>query len=250
MITKTLREIAATAAPASAFQIAVVPSTVSDEWSRRNFLKVTGGAMGLILAFQFSGRPARAATMTAASEATGFSPNAFLRIAPDGSVTVMINHAEMGQGIVTALPMLIAEELDADWSRVRTEFAPVGAAYNHALFGIQMTGGSSSTWTEYERLRMAGATARAMLVQAAAAQWGAKVEECRTESGAVIHSSGKRLDYGALVEAAAKLTPPEKVPLKDPKNFRLLGRATPRIDSRVKVTGTAEFGMDVRRPGG
>ena len=248
MITRTLRKEASAAAPA--FQIAVVPPTVSDEWSRRKFITVTGGAVGLLLAFHFSGTSARAATLATATAGNGFSPNAFLRIAPDGVVTVVVNHAEMGQGIVTALPMLVAEELDADWSRVRTEFAPVDAAYNHAIFGIQMTGGSTSTWTEYDRLRMAGATARAMLVQAAAAQWGAKVEDCRTESGAVIHSSGKRLDYGALSDAAAKLTPPEKVPLKDAKDFRLIGRATPRIDSRAKVTGTAEFGMDVRRPNG
>lgn len=245
MITKTSRENPGT--DSGVFRIAVVPPALGEEWSRRNFIKAAGGAVGLLLAFQLSARPARAAAATGAGR---FSPNAFLRIAPDGSVTVMINHSEMGQGVVTALPMLVAEELDADWSRVRTEFAPVDASYNHSMFGMQMTGGSTSTWTEYERLRMAGATARAMLVQAAAAEWNAKVEECRTESGAVIHSSGKRLDYGALVARAAKLTPPEKVPLKDPKDFRLLGRATPRIDSRAKVTGTAEFGLDVRRPGG
>src|SRR2546423_3486204 len=191
MITRTLREAARSAAPA--FQITVVPSAVSDEWSRRKFLKISGGAIGLLLAFQFSGRPARAAALAATSEANRadrFSPNAFLRIAPDGAVTVIINHAEMGQGVVTALPMLVAEELDADWSRVRTEFAPVDAVYNHIIFGSQMTGGSTSTWTEFERLRMVGATARGMLVQAAAAQWGTDVGECRTESGAVIHSSG------------------------------------------------------------
>src|SRR4051812_22327920 len=200
MITRTLRENASAATPA--FQIAVVPSTVSDEWTRRKFLTVTGGAIGLLLAFHFSGSSARAATLAAATGANGFSPNAFLRIATDGTVTVVINHSEMGQGIVTALPMLVAEELDADWTRVRTEFAPVDGAYNHAVFGIQMTGGSSSTWSEYERLRMAGATARAMLVQAAAAQWGAKLEDCHTEPGIVVHSSGKRLDYGSLADAA------------------------------------------------
>lgn len=248
MITKTWRDNAA--ASSEAFQIAVVPPAVSTEWSRRNFLKFTGGAAGLLLAFQFSGRPARAAAVVSASGGSGLAPNAFLYVSPEGIVTVTINHAEMGQGIVTALPMLVAEELDADWSRVRTQFAPVDAAYNHTIFGIQMTGGSTSTWTEYERLRMAGATARAMLVQAAAQEWGVKTEECRTESGAVIHHSGKRLDYGSLVARAAKLTPPEKVPLKNQKDFRLLGRATPRLDSRPKVTGKAEFGMDVRRPGG
>ncbi|HEY0945834.1 MAG TPA: xanthine dehydrogenase family protein molybdopterin-binding subunit [Opitutaceae bacterium] len=251
MITRSLIE-QASAAPA--FQLAVVPPSVAAEWSRRGFLKLAGGAVGLLLAFHFSGRPARAAVLDPGTPGNGpadgtFAPNAFLRIAPDGTVTVVVNHAEMGQGVVTALPMLVAEELDADWSRVRTEFAPVDAVYNHPMFGIQMTGGSTSTWTEYERLRTAGATARALLVQAASAEWGVPVAECRTEPGVVIHTSGKRLDYGALASRAAQLTPPEKVPLKAAKDFRLLGKPTRRIDSHAKVTGAAEFGFDVRRPG-
>jgi len=251
MITRSLRENHSTTA--AAFQFAVVPPATADEWSRRGFLKFAGSAVGLLFAFQIAGRPARAATLeSATSGATGggaFAPNAFLRIAPDGAVTIIVNHSEMGQGIVTALPMLVAEELDADWSRVRTEFAPVDPAYNHAVFGIQMTGGSTSTWTEFERLRMAGATARALLLQAAAAEWGVPVGECRTEPGVVVHASGKRLDYGALASRAARLAPPEKVVLKEPKDFRLIGRPTRRLDSRAKVTGRAEFGLDVQRPG-
>lgn len=250
MITATLR--ADRTAAAAAFRFAVVPPETVQDWSRRGFLKLAGAAAGLVLAFQFTGRPARAAAVeNAVGPAKGlFGPNAFLRLAPDGTVTVVVNHAEMGQGVATALPMLVAEELDADWSLVRTEFAPVDPAYNHALFGIQMTGGSTSTWTEYERLRMAGATARALLVQAAAEEWKVSPGECRTEPGVVIHSGGRRLEYGALAEKAARLTPPEKVALKDPKTFRLLGKPTPRLDSRAKVTGIAQFGLDVRQPNG
>jgi isoquinoline 1-oxidoreductase beta subunit len=248
MLTSCLRENSTAAETLRA----TVLRPASQGWSRRGFLKTAGAGLGLVIAFQFSGKSARAAALDAAKNpdtTDTFAPNAFLRIAPDGTVTVFVNHAEMGQGIVTALPMLVAEELDADWTLVRTEFAPVDPAYNHTAFHIQMTGGSSSTWSEYERLRMAGATARALLVQAAADIWSVPVDACRTESGHVIHSEGKKLGYGALVERAARLTPPEKIALKNAKDFRLLGKPTPRIDSRAKVTGVAEFGLDVKRPG-
>ena len=246
MITNTLRE---NPAGARTFQLAVVPPAAAADLSRRGFLKLAGTTAGLVLAFHFTGRSVRAASVAGPASGDAFAPNAFLRIAPDGSVTIVVNHAEMGQGIVTALPMLVAEELDADWSRVRTEFAPVDAVYNHAFFPIQMTGGSTSTPSEFERLRTAGATARALLVQAAAEEWGVPAPECRTEPGVVVHASGKRLEYGALVERAAKLTPPEKVALKESKDFRLIGRPMRRLDSRAKVTGTAQFGLDVHPPG-
>jgi isoquinoline 1-oxidoreductase beta subunit len=254
MITASLRENPAALSALAAFRVSVVPPATVTDWSRRGFLKAAGTTVGLVLAFQFTGKPARAAALDAAKNpaaASGaFAPNAFLRIAPDGMVTVFVNHAEMGQGIVTALPMLIAEELDADWSKVRTEFAAVAPEYNHSAFGIQMTGGSSSTWSEYERLRTAGATARALLVQAAADGWKIPASELTTENGHVLHAaSGKKIGYGDLVEPAATLTPPAKVALKDPKNFRLLGKPTRRLDSRAKVTGTAEFGLDVKQPG-
>ena len=137
--------------------------------SRRDFLKsgaVAGGGLVLGLYVASGNR------LTAATQATGtFAPNAFLRIGTDDLVTVIVNHSEMGQGVYTALPMLVAEELDADWSKVRVEAAPVADAYKHSAFGIQMTGGSSSTWSEYDRLRKAGATARSMLIAAAATRW-------------------------------------------------------------------------------
>ncbi|MBE2215990.1 MAG: xanthine dehydrogenase family protein molybdopterin-binding subunit [Opitutaceae bacterium] len=249
MITESIRREAA--AVGSAFQIAVLPPAAVEDLSRRGFLKCAG-ASALVLAFAFSGRRAVAglSTMRDLKPTATFSPNAFLSVGTDGWTTIVVNHAEMGQGVATSLPMLIAEELDADWSKVRTEFAPVDPAFNHAAFGIQMTGGSTSVPSEFERLRLAGATARAMLVAAAAAEWKVPVSECRTEPGEVVHSSGKRIAYGALVGRASLLVPPPLPPtLKSPDQFRLLGKPTRRLDSRAKVTGSAEFGLDVRLGG-
>lgn len=246
MITEQIRR--ESASHASAFRIAVVPPATVEELSRRGFLKTAGAAAGLVLAFSFTGRKARAEAMSGAAAST-WKPNAFLALSPDGSVLIQVNHAEMGQGVSTALPMLVVEELDADWSRVHTAFAPVDPAYNHLGFGMQATGGSTSTPSEYERLRTVGATARAMLVQAAATRWNVPASECRSEPGVVLHTSGKRAAYADLVGDAARLTAPDKVALKDPKDFRLLGKPMRRLDSRAKVTGAAEFGLDVKRPG-
>lgn len=249
MISASVRENPS--AVARALRLAVIPPSQIEAYSRRGFLKLAGGGAGLVLAFHFGGRPAKAANLeaVAAPSSAGFSPSAFLRIAPTGIVTIIINHSEMGQGIITALPMLIAEELDADWSKLQTEFAPVEGVFNHTLFGIQMTGGSTSTWTEYERLRLVGATARALLLKAAAEEWNVPIGECSTRPGEVVHRSGKKLAYGDLVNRAAKFTPPDSVGLKDPKDFRLIGKPTLRIDSRAKVTGAAQFGIDVIRKG-
>ena len=257
MFARSLREHHADGA--APFHFAIVPPATAAEWSRRGFLKLAGGALGVLFAFQFGGRALAADADDKKPEpkpaGPAFKPTAFLRIAPDGTVTVIVNHSEMGQGVATALPMLVAEELDADWSRVRAEFAPVDPVYNHTMFGIQMTGGSTSTWTEYARLRKVGAAARTMLIQAAAREWSVPETECHTEPGIVVHASGKRLDYGALVsrgalaDGTAPVPAPDKIGLKDAKEFRLLGKATPRIDSRAKVTGKAEFGLDVRRHG-
>jgi len=248
LIGKRLAETWRTSAP-----LGILSAGAAQEWSRRGFIRGVGTAAGLIVAFRFTTGVVRAVGDVApagpGAPADTLAPNAFVRIAPDGTVTIVVNHAEMGQGIITALPMLVAEELDADWSKVRTEFAPVDPAYNHTLFGIQMTGGSTSTWTEFERLRGVGATTRALLVSAAAEEWAVPASECRTESGAVLHRDGRRLAYGALVDRAARLPVPTNVPLKEPKDFRLIGTPVKRIDSRAKVTGAAEFGLDVRLPG-
>jgi len=155
----------------------------------------------------------------------------------------------MGQGVFTSLPMLLAEELDADWSKVGFESAPVDPKYNHPAFGMQVTGGSSSVWSGLEQFRQAGAAARAMLVAAAAQRWNTDPSSCRTESGAVFDSSNRKLTYGQLVADAAKLSPPEHVQLKDPKNFKLIGKPIKRLDTSIKLNGKAIFGLDVNLPG-
>jgi isoquinoline 1-oxidoreductase beta subunit len=217
--------------------------------TRRDFLKTGTTAFGgLVISFYLPTNGKR--TEAAEQAAAVFSPNAFLRIGADDSVTVIANHSEMGQGIYTGLSMLVAEELDADWSKVRVEAAPVDPAYNHTAFGIQMTGGSTSTWSEWERLREAGATARAMLIAAAAETWKVDPASCRAENGHVIHTaSGRRLSYGSLAEKASSLTPPQVVTLKDPKDFKLIGRPTKRLDTPEKINGTGVFGLDVKVPG-
>jgi isoquinoline 1-oxidoreductase beta subunit len=216
--------------------------------SRREFLRTTATVTGgLVIAFVVpSAKRFAAAEMP--EGIVSFAPNAFLRVAGDDSVTVLIAHSEMGQGIWTSLPMLIAEELDADWSKIKVEHAPAAKVYAHTAFGMQMTGGSSSTYSEFERYRQAGATARALLVQAAAKRFGAKPGDCRTANGAVI-CGDKSARYGELVDAAAGLKAPKTVALKDPKDWKIIGKATKRLDSPEKTTGRAQFGMDVRFDG-
>jgi isoquinoline 1-oxidoreductase beta subunit len=174
-------------------------------------------------------------------------PNAFLRIAPDESVTVLLAHSEMGQGIWTTMAMLVAEELECDWSRVRVEHAPAAPAYAHTAFGMQMTGGSSSTWSEFERYRTVGAMARDMLVRAAAERWKVDPRGLRAEKG-FVHHGKEKLSYGQLAQAAEKLAPPASVKLKDPKAWKLVGKRVKRLDSPEKITGKAQFGIDVRFP--
>ena len=219
--------------------------------SRRHFLKTTaviGG--GLVVAFVIPGAKRFASAAPAVAGASTFTPNAFLRVGNDDSVTVLIAHSEMGQGIWTALPMLIAEELDADWSKIRVEHAPAAPAYAHAVFGMQMTGGSTSTWSEFERYRQAGAVARNMLLQAAAARTGTPIEQLRTGNGEVI-AGAQRIRYGALADDAGKLTAPDPktLTLKDPSQWKFIGKPTRRLDTPEKITGRARFGMDVQFPG-
>ncbi len=180
----------------------------------------------------------------------GFAPNAFIRLAPDDTVTVVVNHSEMGQGVYTALPMLVAEELEAAWSTIRIVAAPIDPVYNHVIFGMQATGGSTSTWSEWDRLRRAGATAKAMLIAAAAQLWQVPPETCRAENGFVWHDpSGQKFSYGQLVEKASTLEPPTTVALKNPDNFHLIGQPTRRLDTPGKVSGHAVYGLDVKISG-
>ncbi len=217
--------------------------------SRRDFLKTSAaGTTGLVIGFYLRGNSDAA---LAASPAAGpFAPNAWIRVATDDTVTLLIGQSEMGQGVVTSLSMLLAEELEADWKKIRTEFAPADPAYNNPLIGMQATGGSTSVRGAWQPLRKAGAAARALLITAAAETWGVDRATCRAENGVVIHSpSARRLTYGGLVEKAAGLPVPKDVPLKDPKDFRLVGKRTLRLDTPEKVDGRARFGIDVRLPG-
>lgn len=215
--------------------------------SRRDFIKA-GATLGGGLVLGFAIPPgARAAQ----AQTTGqFAPNAFLRIGRDGTVTVVVPQSEMGQGVLTSLPMIVAEELDADWKTVRFEQAPADKAYANPILGIQITGGSTSVRAFWETLRKAGATARAMLVMAAAKTWGVDAAACRAENGTVMHQpTGRKLTYGELAGAAAKIPVPKDVTLKSPRDFNLLGKPLHRLDTPAKVRGDAVFGIDVKLPG-
>jgi isoquinoline 1-oxidoreductase beta subunit len=214
--------------------------------TRREFLKASGTvAGGLTVAFLV---PATSRAAQIVEPAAPFAPNAFLRNGSDDRITVLLAHSEMGQGIWTTLPMLIAEELDADWSRVRAEHAPAAPVYAHAVFGMQMTGGSSSTWSEFDRYRQAGALARTLLVQAAAQRFGVDPAQCRTDNG-VVHAGDRKATYGELAVAASKLPSPGPVPLKNPRDWKIIGRPRRRLDAPEKVNGRAVFGLDVQFPG-
>ena len=211
---------------------------------RRDFLKSTtlaGG--GLLIGFAIPGASCLAA---AAGE---FKPNAFIRITPDNRVTVICGYSEMGQGVLTAIPMLVAEELEADWSRIEVEQAPADPAFKNPFLGFQGTASSSAVRASWEPMRKAGATAREMLIAAAAATWNVDKADCRAEKGMVLHKSGKKLSYGQLAAKAAEQLVPKDVMLKEAKQFKIIGKDTKRLDTPAKVNGTAVFGMDVRVPG-
>uniref|UniRef100_UPI003CC8210B molybdopterin cofactor-binding domain-containing protein n=2 Tax=Pseudomonas TaxID=286 RepID=UPI003CC8210B len=214
--------------------------------SRRSFLR---GAGGLALGIYFAPLLGKLGDAQAASD---FEPNAFVRIAPDGTVTVIAKHVEMGQGSYTGLATLVAEELDADWSHVQVEGAPADAKrYANLAFGnLQGTGGSNAMANSFEQMRKAGASARAMLVGAAAEQWKVPAEQIEVHDGVVSHAaSGRKAGFGELAEAAAKQPVPADVKLKDPKDFKLIGQVQlPRKDSPSKTDGTAQFTQDVHLP--
>jgi len=213
---------------------------------RRQFLQLTAASGGaLVLGLQLTGCGPEPAV-----DAQGrFAPNAWIRIDPDDTVTLLVGRSEMGQGVLTALPMLIAEELEVDLAAVTVAFAPADRAYDNPRMFIQATGGSTSVLTAWEPLRQAGATAREMLRAAAAMHWHVPAAECRAEAGAIHHdASGRSARYGALAADAARQAVPHKVALKAPDQFRLIGRDQPRLDALDKVTGRTGFGMDVHLP--
>ena len=217
------------------------------ELSRRSVLR---GAVstGLLLAFHL---PLRAAGQAAADTKGTFAPNAFIRIDPSGKVTLVMPQVEMGQGVYTAVAMILAEELDADFSRVVLEHAPPNdKLYGNPAFGIQVTGNSNSIRAFWKPLRVAGAAARALLIQAAAQQWHVEPAGCTASNSEVLHgASGRKLSFGSLVGAASKFTVPKDPPLKDPKDFKLIGQSLKRLDTPRKVDGGVVYGIDVMLPG-
>jgi len=227
-------------------------STQTNGLDRRNFLKTgLAGAAGLVIGFYLPGRrEVLAASRMDGSATTPDVLNAFIQVAPDDNITILISKSEMGQGVVTSLSMLAAEELECDWRKIRTEFAPAAAVYFDPAFHMQGTGGSQSINSGWKPMREAGAMARMMLISAAAQKWGVDASECHAEDGAVIHAATKRrATYGSLAEAASKVTPPQDVTLKDPSQFKVVGKPFKRLDTPIKTNGKAGFGIDQRQPG-
>ena len=226
-----------------------------EDTTRRAFLKSAGalGLSALTIGFNLTAPMRRAHALAAPNAAPPpFAPNAFLRIGTDDSITVISKHLEMGQGAYTGLATIVAEELDADWARIRVESAPADAKlYNNFVFGsAQGTGGSSSINNSWPQLREAGAKARAMLVTAAANQWHVPAAELTVDKSVVYHTaSNRQASFGSLAKMAAALPVPASVQLKDPKDFKLIGKPTTRVDVPAKCDGTAQFTLDVEMPG-
>jgi isoquinoline 1-oxidoreductase beta subunit len=180
---------------------------------------------------------------------TVYTPNAWVHIADNNTITLLSARSEMGQGVYTSMPMLIAEELHVEVSQIKVAAAPPGEVYVNALLGAQITGGSTSVRDGWEKLRLAGAQVRDMLLTAAAARWGVDKDLLKADKGVITGPKGLKATYGELAEAAARMPVPEAPPLKDPKDFKIVGKRTPRVDTPAKVNGTAEFGIDVKLPG-
>ena len=219
--------------------------------SRRNFLKTSAvsslATSGFFFGIAMTGSPLQAA-------GTVYTPNAWVHIADNNTITLLSARSEMGQGVYTSMPMLIAEELNVDFKTIKVAIAPPNAKLygNPLLGGPQLTGGSSSVRDGWEKLRIAGAQVREMLISAAATKWNVDRSTLRAEKGMVIWGTGagsKKATYGSLAEAASKLPVPEKVVLKDPKDFTIVGKRTKRLDTPAKTNGTAVFGIDVKLPG-
>ncbi len=213
--------------------------------NRRSFLK-TGAAVGggLVLGFYL---PERGAAQNTSQAGAPLKLNAFVKVGTDDNVTLIIHKAEMGQGTVTSLSQLLAEELECDWKKIRTEFPGVEPAYGAPMMGVY---GSLSIRTSWQPLRQAGAAAREMLIQTAAQRWGVQASQCRAENNSVVNTStNARLSYGSLADAASKLPAPNGVKLKDAAQFKVIGTSPKRLDTAIKVNGKAGFGLDVRRPG-
>ena len=212
--------------------------------ARRTFLKSTAAVGGsLVIGVSLPG------FIRGAQAAADSKMNAWVRIGSDNTVTVFCARSEMGQGVVMALPTLVAEELEVDLNKIKVEFAPPGEDYINAMLGGQITGGSTSVRDGWDKLRIAGAQGRMMLTEAAAQKWGVDASKLKASNGWITGPGGKKASYGSLAEAASKLTPPKEVALKDPSKWRYIGKPLKRLDTANKLTGKTEFGIDVKLPG-
>lgn len=217
--------------------------------SRRNFLKTGAVATGgLVVAFYLPIGLQRAFAAAAESAKPVYPPNAFIQISPDSTITIVINKLEMGQGVNTSMAQLIAEELECDWSKIKSISAPVDAVYNHTQMPMQMTGGSTALNSSWEQYRKLGAGMREMLKAAAAQKWAVSVSEVKASNGFVTHPKKGKLSYGELAEAANQFPLPENPSLKSAQDFKVIGKSMKRVDAAEKSNGKAIFGMDVRLP--
>jgi isoquinoline 1-oxidoreductase subunit beta len=223
-------------------------SVVSGEsgLTRRTFLHASATAAGGLIVSLYLDLPFLAQP---APPAKTYPPDAFVHIKPDGSIVIQVNRLEFGQGVQTSLPMVLADEMDADWSQVVAQLAPAADVYKDPLFGIQMVGGSGSIAHSFDQYRQLGAKTRAMLVAGAAQQWNVSPEQCRTEASVVHGPSGQSAKYSELAEKAAQMPIPDKVPLKPESQLRLIGKKVRRLDGRGKCDGSLKFGLDLDLPG-
>lgn len=221
--------------------------------NRRGFLRVSAAAAGGLLVSLYVDLPAFAQEGSPAPPKPGapklYPPDAFVHIRPDGKILITVNRLEFGQGVHTSLPMILADEMDADWSQVVAELAPAADVYRDPVFGIQLVGGSGSIAHSFLQYRELGGRTRAMLVAAAAEKWKVAPDQCRTEASVVHGPGGKSATYAELAEAAARQPVPASVQLKDPSKFRLIGQKVRRLDSRPKCDGSLKFGLDLDLPG-
>src|SRR5215813_1466440 len=220
----------------------------STGFSRRGFLRVSAAAAGGLLASLYFDLRA-VAQEGQAPPAKIYPPDAFIHIKPDNKIVIQVNRLEFGQGVHTSLPMILADELDADWQQVIAELAPAADVYKDPLYGMQMVGGSGSIAHSFQQYRELGAKTRAMLVAAAAEQWNVPADQCRTANGVVYGPGNQSARFAELASDAASKPVPEKVRLKAASEFRLIGKATRRLDSPAKCDGSQKFGLDLDLPG-
>src|SRR6266849_907228 len=215
--------------------------------NRRSFLRASVATAGGLLISMYVDLPALAQEGNPPSKL--YPPDAFVRIGPDGRIVIAVNRLEFGQGVHTSLPMILADEMDADWSQVQAELAPAADVYKDPLFGIQITGGSASIPNSFQQYRELGAKARAMLVAAAADRWRVAPDQCRAANSVVYGPDNRSARYAELAEDAARRPVPEKVCLKDQSEFKLIGKRVRRLDGRAKCDGSQKFGLDLDLPG-